>query len=142
MKADLNWLALEIHKMREYLQQSFCKNERFYSKYLCKNSSGGNAFAYTWEDEILWLVPPSRLISNVLLHAKISNAKGLLIVPRWESATFWPLLWDGCKWSDGLHLLIEYKRPNNLFERSPFGNSVFCEEQFTSNVLVFEINFS
>ena len=194
MKADLNFLALEIHKtclikdielnlfwvpreqneladelskvedtedwqvqvhIFQFLQKRYktftldpfasnlsAKTEKFFSKYWCRNSSGVDAFSYCWEDEILWLVPPPRLIARVLFHAKLSRGKGLLIVPKWQSAAYWPLLWNGYRWAEGLSLLLEYKKPANFFKRGHFGNNTFCEEQFSSNVLVFELNYT
>jgi len=118
------------------------KTDFFFSKYWCEGSSGVDAFSYSWKNETLWLVPPPRLIPKVIFHAKKCHAKGLLILPRWQSATFWPLIWDGNCWAAGLKLMLEYNKPANFFSRGPFGNNVFCEEQFASNVLVFEIDFT
>jgi hypothetical protein len=42
-----------------------------------------------------WLVPPPRLIPEVLRKMEGEKSKGTLIIPEWKSAPFWPLLFDG-----------------------------------------------
>ena len=118
------------------------KTKKFYSKYWCKDTSGVNAFSYDWGKENLWLVPPPRLISQVLFHARKCKAVGILVVPKWQSAAFWPLIWDGKNWLAGITLLLEYVKPTNFFQRGPFGNNVFSEQMFNSNVLVLKVDFS
>ena len=36
--------------------------------------------------------PPVGLVTRVLKHAQFVKAKGVLIVPAWESADFWPVI--------------------------------------------------
>ena len=36
--------------------------------------------------------PPVGLITRVLKHAQYVKAKGVLIIPAWESADFWPVI--------------------------------------------------
>ena len=42
-----------------------------------------------------YLCPPIHLVGDTIKHAKACNAKGILIVPLWVSASYYPLLWDG-----------------------------------------------
>ena len=39
------------------------------------------------------MVPPPALIPRVLRHAECCKAQGTLVVPYWESASFWPLVY-------------------------------------------------
>ncbi len=42
-----------------------------------------------------WIVPPVYLVGRVLQHMANCKAKGTLVVSRWYSASFWPLLCPG-----------------------------------------------
>jgi hypothetical protein len=117
------------------------KTKRFYSKYWCMHSSGVDAFAYEWAGEHCWMVPPPNLIPKTLKHAKECNAKGVLVIPRWQSAPFWPLVHNGMNWTEGISLLMEYKNPSDFFAKGPFGNDMFTKQAFISNVLILKISF-
>ena len=70
------------------------KVERFYSKYWEEGCAGVDAFAYSWADEFCWVVPPVNLVARAINKILFDRAKGVLIVPRWKSSLFWPLLLD------------------------------------------------
>ena len=88
------------------------------------------------------MVPPPYLIPRVLDHMEKCKGSGVLVVPRWQSSSFWPLLHNGTNWSTGLKLIQEYANPSNFFVKGPFGNEVFTGSRFASNVLVFKLNFN
>ena len=66
----------------------------FNSRYLCPETEGVNAFSLDWSNEFNLLVPPVYLISKTIHHflASSSEARAVLVCPRWSSATFWPFL--------------------------------------------------
>ena len=72
---------------------------------------------------------------------KCCQAKGVLVVPRWQTAMFWPIVHNGKTWQNGIELLLEYKNPKEFFQKGPFGNDVFSEKKFQSNVLILGVNF-
>ena len=89
----------------EYIQQRYgnftfdrfassqnTKVDRFNSKFYCPGSSGVNAFTHDWSYELNWLCPPISLIGACLRHMKLCKARGVLFIPEWKSAYFWPLL--------------------------------------------------
>lgn len=75
-----------------FADSSNAKTERFFSDFLCPNTSGINAFAHSWDNEHVWLCPPVSKIIPTLRKIVSSNLTGVLIVPAWETANFWPLL--------------------------------------------------
>lgn len=75
------------------------KVKAFNSKYHCPNTKGVDAFTEHWGNDNNWICPPVSLIGAVFRHMKICKAKGTIVVPVWESAYFWPLLYPG-----GYHL--------------------------------------
>ena len=51
-----------------------------------------DAFTFDWSRSFGLYVPPIILISRVLRKMESCRAKGILVVPEWRSANFWPLI--------------------------------------------------
>lgn len=72
-----------------------CKNNKvnkFFSKFWTPGTSGVDAFAFDWKLYNSWIVPPVHLIADTIRHLELCTAQGTLVVPKWTSAHFWPLL--------------------------------------------------
>ena len=65
---------------------------KFNSKFWSPNTSGVDAFAYSWREENNWLVPPPSLISKCIKYLQYERVNATLVVPFWPSAVFWPLI--------------------------------------------------
>jgi hypothetical protein len=117
------------------------KVEKFYAKFCCEGVAGVDAFAFNWAHENAWLVPPPRLIPKVISHCKLCTSQGVLIVPKWMSAAFWPFIMSQEGWRQGIRQIYEFKNPEIFFCRGAFTNSVFTEGRFSSNVLVLKLDF-
>ena len=66
----------------------------FYSKYMVPFSAGIDAFCVDWKQYLSWIVPPLSSVPKPICYLESCKAKCTLIVPKWESATYWPLLVD------------------------------------------------
>ena len=54
-------------------------------------------FTCDWSGENNWLCPPPYLIPRVIRHTLKTGASATLVMPKWPSAPFWPMLFpDGC----------------------------------------------
>ena len=51
-----------------------------------------DSLAFSWAGETCWLVPPVSLVKNVIPHVCFCQCRGILVVPYWPSAPFWPFL--------------------------------------------------
>ena len=70
-----------------YLFKPFC------SRFLCKEAVAVDAFTIDWSSLTNgFFHPPVGLVTRVLKHAQYVKAEGVLIVPVWESADFWPVI--------------------------------------------------
>lgn len=116
----------------------------FNSKYFTPETSGVNAFAYDWSGYNNWLVPPINLVSKCIKHMQLCGAKGTLVVPKWKSAMFWPMLVN--KFTDTFERFIlefrEYEKPTIFFVKGSHENSVFAQKPLNSNVLVLLLDCS
>ena len=75
-----------------FANEKNAKTSRFNSKFHCPVTEGVNAFHYSWAGENNYLVPPVYLVPRVLRHMKYYKAKGVLVVPYWKSAIFYPMI--------------------------------------------------
>ena len=71
------------------------KCKRFYSNYYCPGTLGIDAFAHSWNDEVVWICPPIREITKVVRKLKASKIRGILFVPEWRTADYWVEIFNG-----------------------------------------------
>ena len=75
-----------------FADSSNAKASRFYSDFLCPGTLGIDAFTHSWQGENAWICPPVSKIMKVIRKLKQSRLTALLVVPAWQSADFWPVL--------------------------------------------------
>ena len=68
---------------------------RFNALFYCPGVEAVDAFAQDWSQDFNWCNPPFSLIGRVLCKIMQDQAHGILIIPRWPSAWWWPMLVDG-----------------------------------------------
>jgi hypothetical protein len=68
------------------------KTTLFNSLYWNPGSLGVNSFNSDWSQDVNWLAPQVPLVSRAINHLVKCKAKGTLIVPKWTSSPFWPLI--------------------------------------------------
>ena len=88
---------------------------RFNSRYVCPNSEAIDAFTVDWGEENNWLCPPPSLIVRVLRHARQCRAHGMIVIPCWPSAPFWPLVCSGSRYASFVLAAIELGTCMNVF---------------------------
>ena len=73
---------------------------QFNSRFASHGTEAVDAFTVDWHGENNWCCPPPYLVPRVIRHMETCKAHGTLVVPCWESAPFWPLLWsEGEGWA-------------------------------------------
>ena len=91
---ELLWGPHTIDRFANYLNTQL---PRFNSRFWNPGSEAVDAFTCDWAGENNWLCPPPFLVPRVIRHALKTGASGTLVVPKWPSAPFWPILFpDGC----------------------------------------------
>ena len=61
---------------------------RYNSRFLDYQCKAVDAFSQNWHDTNNWLVPPIHLVSKAVFHLLACGGRGVLIVPKWPSASF------------------------------------------------------
>ena len=123
-----------------------CNNKKvstFFSAYWCPGTSGVDALAHDWSGHNCWVVPPVRLVSRSLLHMSLCKGQGTLVIPKWTSSPFWPLLWSfkDQRFKHFVKDFREYAKPGKFFQQGSDKNSIFTAEKLSFNVLVQRIDF-
>ena len=80
---EVDWFAPEYN----------AKVSVFYCRFWNPTSSGIDAFTEKWTKKFWIFVPPIPMVYKVLQKMELDRAKGVLVVPLWKSAVFWPILW-------------------------------------------------
>ena len=115
------------HTIDRFANHTNTQLPRFNSRFWNPGSEAVDAFTRDWSGENNWLCPPLFLIPRVIRHALNTAASGTLIVPRWPSAPFWPMLFpDGCTQAPFIigektldrstHLVVAGHSGGNLFK--------------------------
>lgn len=104
---------------------------RFNSKFWNPESEAIDALSQNWLGENNWLVPPVCLASKCILHLIDCQASGTLIVPKWPSAAFWPLVFadEICTWRDYVSDALDFNNSEIIIpgnnKKSLFGSGRF-----------------
>ncbi len=75
------------------------QREKFYSLHWCRGAAGVNIFGFPWFGENCWANAPYMAIGRVWRALREQQAVATLLVPNWESSTWWYLVVP-----DGPHL--------------------------------------
>jgi hypothetical protein len=88
-----------------------------------------------WAGENNWLVPPLNLVNRVIRHCLACGAFGTLVVPKWESSPFWPVIFHSN--SLCMHYIsdvLEFKDLNDIYIYGSNKKSLFGSERFNLNM--------
>ena len=85
---QVRWGPCTIDRFASYYNTQL---PRFNSRYYNPGSEAVDAFTCDWGSEMNWWCPPIYLIPRILRHAQNCQCRGILVVPHWPSAPFWPL---------------------------------------------------
>ena len=95
-------------------------------------------FKHDWSPDNNWLIPPVPLIPRTINHMRACRAHGTMVVPKWPSSHFYPLLVN----KDGFHPFVidfvEYATPKNFF----YGANKLFSGDLKFNMLVLRLDFS
>ena len=64
------------------------KCKHFNSQFWCPGTNGIDSFTLSWYGKTNWLVPPPRLLTQVINKLEQEKCNGTLVVPEWTSPLF------------------------------------------------------
>ena len=130
------WGPLTLDCFANYYNK---KLDRFYSLFNSPNCEGVDAFTFNWEGENCLLVPPVCVVAMTLQHLRLCRARGVLVVPFWPSAAFWPLLIRDFR----PHIRDSLKvKGRNVLRHGLNENSLLGSSEFMGNMLALLVDCS
>ena len=131
-----NWDYFSIDLFADNLN---AKCTRFCSRYWCPNTLKVNAFSLDWTGENCLMVPPTYLIAKCIKHflAAKGEVKGVLIIPFWPSAVFWPLLVENDQsFRSFIVNYMFFKSSKNLVVQGEFKGSIIGHRDYNVPIIV------
>lgn len=126
-----------------FASQYTAKCSKFYSKFWCPGTFGVDAFSFDWSKDNNWLVPPLYLVPRAVFHVEHCQARGVLIVPSWKSALFWPVLFPSHGQRFSVKQVWEFADSHNVFGPPQRGvKTIFADGNFKSSVLAIVLDAS
>ena len=111
------WLDEEWgpHTLDCFASVSTRKADRYCSRWWNPGCVAVDAFTFPWEGENVWLTPPLYLIGKVIKMVEFYECHATLIVPKWVSAAWWPLLFRGTSWCSFVKECIDIPLRDDTF---------------------------
>ena len=140
-----NWFKFISNKLGETEVDRFAdpwntKCKRFNSRFYWEQAEAIDSFTQDWSLAENWLCPPIYLISRTLKYLRLCKASGILIVPVWHSAYFWP---------DIQHILSnEHQHVHGVLELNDIymhyrnTNSLFGSSDWNSPTMAISLSFT
>lgn len=91
---NMTWGPFTVDRMASHLNHQL---PRYNSKSFDSNAEATDCFTQSWAGEMNWVFPDFNLISNVLQHMKSCGAVGAVVIPKWESQSWWPIVLNCAK---------------------------------------------
>ena len=112
------------------------KCKKFYSRFMCPDTSGVDGLKFSWNNEVCWACPPPSLALKTLTHFLCSKCKGVLIIPDWVSMPVMPLL--------NSKVFQAYVKNTWVFPGKKFleGTSSLFNENFKGNLRIVYLDFT
>lgn len=104
-------------------------------------SSGVDVFTYDWGPVFGLFVPPVILVARVLKKLQCCRARGVLVVPEWISANYWPLLCNVYGFRPFVHDWMYLPIDKRFYTPCKNGAGIFGNENLKFNMLALYISF-
>ena len=122
---------------------SSCNNNLpvFFSRFCTPGAIGIDAFTVDWHGINGWFVPPICIISRVIKYLKQCCAFGTVVVPHWQSASFWPLIADDSGFISEVKAYVELPVRKEFYQPGKVGD-MFGKVDLPFKMLALRIDFS
>ena len=111
--------------------------DRFNSTFYSPGAKAVDAFTCSWAEDNNWWVPPVHLVPRVIRHVQNTKSQGTLVIPKWLSSPFWPLLFpDGSGPAEFVAAWIKLPLYDELILPGILGSSLFKSTPNTPMIAV------
>ncbi len=120
-------------RLRHIINTTQC--QIFNSRFWVPGTSAVDALSQDWGNKNNWVVPPVTLAGKVIKMILQNNYKATMILPKWPSQSFWPIVFPykqkrhvNIKWIDSF-------QGSGVFQAGTSQNAIFSEK-FRGQVIV------
>ncbi|MEW8544359.1 MAG: reverse transcriptase domain-containing protein [Candidatus Thiodiazotropha sp.] len=117
------------------------KLARFFSRFWNPFCLGVDAFTETWTFEFGLFVPPITLVTRVIKKMIVDRATGVLVIPCWRSAPFWPILCPDGKFIPNVIDWFDLPTSKEFYTRCKNGRGMFGNADLKFRMLALKMNF-
>ena len=117
------------------------KAGRFFSRYWNTATLSVDAFTVSWSFEYGLFVPPISVVTRVLRKMMVDQAKGVLVIPLWKSAAFWPILCPEGQCIPNEIDWLNLPTSRNDYTRCKKGKGMFGNSDLKFRMLALKIDF-
>ena len=112
---------------------------RYCSKWWNPGCTAVDAFTLSWEGENVWLTPPVHLIAKTWKMLEYFQCHGTIVLPKWVSAPWWPLINNGCTWHNIVKDVVELPLKEDTFLQGACQWNLFGNWKPKCNVLALRV---
>ena len=113
------------------------KCRRFNSKVLMCGTKAVDSMSIHWGQEMNWVVPPPKIAAAVIRKMIAEMASCILVVPKWESAPYWPML----MYTNFVADQFDFRKKNEHVCPGNGRNGIFTDERVSFLMSAFLISF-
>ncbi|XP_033746032.1 uncharacterized protein LOC117331431 [Pecten maximus] len=129
------------HTVDRFANHFNSKTLRYNSRFWYADSEAVDAFSQDWSNDNNWLVPPVYLAPRVIKYMIDSRSSGTLVLPKWISAPFWPLLFgDHLETQTCISDILVFTESDRIFVPGSH-KSLFNSVDFKGHVLVVRFDY-
>ena len=136
---DTMWGPHTVDRFSSYYNT---KLSRFDSRYWNPGCETVDTFTADWSGEMNWIVPPVYLVARVLNHMRKGHSKGTLIVPKWYSASFWPLLVENGEFIEEIKEFVYLPTSKHAYIPSRIKGGLFGVQDLKFDMLAMKVDFT
>lgn len=131
-KLEIDWFASEHN----------AKFDKFYSRFWNKSCIGVDAFSVCWGDQEGLFVPPIAVLPRVIRKMTVDRARGVIVIPLWESAVFWPMLCPNGIFIRQVVDYIDLPTEKTYYVKSKTNRGLFGTQNLHFRMLALKVDFS
>ena len=128
---QIDWFASEHN----------AKLPRFYSRFWNPSSTGIDAFTESWHHDFGLFVPPISMVYRVIRKMEVDKARGVLVLPYWNSAVFWPLICPNGNFIVNIIDWIDLPTSRTYYVKCKSGKGIFGNVDLKFRMLAMFIDF-
>ena len=117
------------------------KLPKFYSRFWNPSCAGVDAFAESWGNQFGLFVPPISIIYRVIKKMIVDRVYGVLVIPCWKSAVFWPFICPNGVFRNEIADWFDLPTERHFYVKCKNGGGLFGNTDLHFRMLALKVDF-